>query len=135
MKIDGACHCGFITYEAEANPANAGICHCTDCQGLTGSAFRATVRSEPGTLKLLSGTPTVYTKKTAESGTPRLHAFCPRCGSPIYATSTDPNPQSYSLRLGNIRQRAELIPKKQTWTRSRLAWVDALASIPASDRG
>ena len=32
MKIDGGCHCGYITYEAEADPANAMICHCTDCQ-------------------------------------------------------------------------------------------------------
>ena len=32
MKIDGGFHCGYITYEAEADPANAMICHCTDCQ-------------------------------------------------------------------------------------------------------
>ena len=35
MKIDGGCHCGYITYEAEADPANAMICHCTDCQTLS----------------------------------------------------------------------------------------------------
>ena len=32
MKIDGACHCGNITYSAEIDPENVGICHCTDCQ-------------------------------------------------------------------------------------------------------
>ena len=36
MKIDGGCHCGFITYEAEADPEQTTICHCTDCQMLTG---------------------------------------------------------------------------------------------------
>ena len=30
MKIDGACHCGLIAYEAEADPEMTGICHCTD---------------------------------------------------------------------------------------------------------
>lgn len=40
MKIDGRCHCGYITFEAEADPDKAGICHCTDCQSLSGSAFR-----------------------------------------------------------------------------------------------
>ena len=40
MKIDGGCHCGYIAYEAEADPAKAMICHCTDCQTLSGSAFR-----------------------------------------------------------------------------------------------
>ena len=32
MKIDGRCHCGFIAYEAEADPEMTGVCHCTDCQ-------------------------------------------------------------------------------------------------------
>jgi len=27
MKIDGGCHCGYITYEAEADPEKVGICH------------------------------------------------------------------------------------------------------------
>ena len=43
MKIDGACHCGYITYVAEIDPDKAGICHCTDCQTLSGSAFRMSV--------------------------------------------------------------------------------------------
>jgi hypothetical protein len=28
MKIDGGCHCGYITYEAGADPERVGICHC-----------------------------------------------------------------------------------------------------------
>src|SRR5262245_4627881 len=38
MKVDGRCHCGYITYEAEIDPEKVMICHCTDCQTLTGSA-------------------------------------------------------------------------------------------------
>lgn len=40
MKIDGRCHCGYISYEAEINPETVVICHCTDCQTLSDSAFR-----------------------------------------------------------------------------------------------
>jgi hypothetical protein len=39
MKIDGGCHCGYIAYEAEADPAKAMICHCTDCQTLSVQRF------------------------------------------------------------------------------------------------
>ena len=42
MKIDGACHCGAIAYQAEIDPQRVRLCHCTDCQVLTGSAFRFT---------------------------------------------------------------------------------------------
>ena len=43
MKIDGACHCGYITIEGEADPEKTTICHCSDCQTGTGSAFRVSV--------------------------------------------------------------------------------------------
>ena len=38
MKVDGGCHCGSITFEAEIDPDAVGICHCTDCQRLSGTA-------------------------------------------------------------------------------------------------
>jgi hypothetical protein len=47
--------------------------------------------------------------KTAESGNKRRHAFCGDCGTPIYACAVD-NPQSYSLRVGTITQRAAFSP-------------------------
>ena len=28
MKIDGRCHCGFITYEANVDPDKVYACHC-----------------------------------------------------------------------------------------------------------
>ena len=43
MKVDGQCHCGNVTYEADIDPERASICHCTDCQALTGSPYRVTV--------------------------------------------------------------------------------------------
>ena len=43
MKVDGACHCGHIKIECDADPDKTTICHCTDCQVGTGSAFRVSV--------------------------------------------------------------------------------------------
>jgi hypothetical protein len=51
MKVTGGCHCGHITYEAEVDPATVRVCHCTDCQKLTGTAFRANIASLPDTSK------------------------------------------------------------------------------------
>jgi hypothetical protein len=36
MKIEGSCHCGKISYEAEINPEYVVICHCTDSQTISG---------------------------------------------------------------------------------------------------
>jgi hypothetical protein len=132
MKIDGHCHCGEITFEAEVDPAAVTICHCTDCQRLTGSAFRANIPAPAAHFRLLSGMPKSYVK-TAESGNKRRHAFCGTCGTPIFACAAG-NPQSYSLRIGTITQRAAFLPKRQIWRRSALPWVDALATLPAAGK-
>ena len=128
MKIDGGCHCGNITFVAEADPGQVTICHCTDCQILTGSAFRVVVRAPRDKFKLRGGKPKIYVK-TAESGMKRVQAFCPECGTPIYSTSVG-EPQFFGLRIGTIRQRAELWPAKQIWCRSALGWVMNLGDMP-----
>lgn len=128
MKIDGGCHCGDITYEAEIDPEKVGICHCTDCQSLSASAFRTIIRVPEDDFTMLSGEPKIYIK-TGESGAKRAQAFCPECGSAIYATSVGAGPKVYNIRLGTARQRAELTPKKQIWFRSALPWLPGLDSI------
>ena len=55
MKIEGGCHCGYIAYEAEVDPDKVRICHCTDCQTLSGSAFRTVAFTNPGSFNLRSG--------------------------------------------------------------------------------
>jgi hypothetical protein len=132
MKIDGRCHCGYITYEAQAEPGDAAICHCTDCQSFSGSAFRAMIRVGD-TFRLLSGEPTIYVK-TAESGNKRAQAFCPRCGSSIYATSVGDGPKAYGVRWGTVRQRDQFVPQVQIWARSRPKWVNDLASIRSVEK-
>jgi hypothetical protein len=134
VKVDGRCHCGKIAFEANVDPATVTICHCTDCQNLTGSSFRANVQTPAESLVLLRGQPRIYIKTTAESGTRRAHAFCPDCGTPIYAAAVTNHPPTYSLRIGTLRQRAELRPRRQVWCRSALPWSMDLHEIARLER-
>jgi len=74
MKIDGRCHCGYITYEAEIDLDKTLICHCTDCQTLSGSAFRVVAYTREDAFTLLSGKLKAYVK-TSESGNKRPQSF------------------------------------------------------------
>ena len=104
MKIAGGCHCGAIAFEGEVDPSTVGVCHCTDCQRLSGSPYRAMIPVAADKFRM-RGAPTIYVK-TAESGRRRAQAFCPVCGSPIFAA--DPNDASvYSVRIGAINQRRD----------------------------
>jgi hypothetical protein len=133
MKVTGRCHCGQISFEAEIDPTQVRICHCTDCQTLTGTAFRTNVSSLPGTFVLKSGTPKIYIK-TAESGNKRAHGFCPECGTPLYSTTPGPNPTSYGLRVGALDRRAELRPTRQGWCRSALSWSMDITGVERFER-
>lgn len=133
MKIDGSCHCGAIAFEAEIDPAMVGICHCTDCHMLTGTAYRVSVPAPAESFRMLRGEPRTYLKTTAESGTKRLHAFCGNCGSPLYACAVE-SPPVYTLRVGTITQRAELAPRRQIWCRSALPWALNIEHLPGADK-
>jgi len=133
MHVTGACHCGAIRYEAEVDPNAVSVCHCSDCQVLTGCAFRVSVAAEAGSFRLRAGTPRIY-EKTADSGRVREQAFCENCGSPIYATSPGPEPRIYNVRVGTITERQQLHPSRQIWYRSRLVWLPEIAAQPAVDQ-
>jgi hypothetical protein len=133
MKVEGRCHCGAINYEAEIDPEAVRICHCTDCQTLTGSAYRVNVQTPSASFVLRSGQPKIYIK-TAESGNRRAHAFCPDCGTPIYAAAEGPSPPNFALRVGTLKQRRELKPTRQIWSRSQLPWAADLRDVTTVDR-
>ena len=122
MRIDGGCFCGAITYEADVDPEKTSICHCRDCQQLTGTAFRVTVPAPEEDYRITRGTPKVFIK-TAASGARRAQAFCPECGSHLYATSAGEGPKVYGIRTGTARQRDRLVPRKQIWHGSKMEWL------------
>jgi len=129
MQIDGACHCGAVTFTAQIDPGRVMVCHCTDCQVLSGAPFRAVVAAAIETLSV-SGRTRRYIE-VAQSGNRRAQVFCPECGTPLWATAPE-NPTSVIIRLGCVRQRAQLKPVVQIWHHSALPWLLELASIPGS---
>ncbi len=133
MKIDGSCHCGHITYRAEVDPVGVYVCHCADCQSITGSAFRWAVQIPEEDFELLSGTPKTYVK-TADSGATNHQVFCPECASPLYSTSLGDGPKFLNLRLGTARQSDQLRPKVQLWCRSAQPWAMVLAPVQQLDK-
>src|SRR5206468_2326545 len=82
MKVNGSCHCGNIEFDAEVDTNTVVVCHCTDCQALTGSAFRVIVPAKVESFRMRGGSPQIYVK-VAESGAKRVQAFCPVCGTPL----------------------------------------------------
>lgn len=132
MHIDGACHCGAVSFTAQIDPARVMICHCTDCQVLSGAPFRA-VAVAPFESLQVQGTTKSYVK-VAQSGNRRAQVFCPECATPLWATAPE-NPTSVVVRLGCVRQKAELRPVVQIWQHSAQPWLAGLGAIRGTPEG
>jgi hypothetical protein len=126
LRIDGGCHCGAIRYEAEVNPANVVICHCTDCQTISGAPYRTSVAVRLSKFDL-HGEPKTY-RKVGDSGREVVNCFCGDCGSALY--SQRDGADFVYLRVGSANQRAMLPPHGQGFCGSAMAWAADIRDVP-----
>ena len=126
IQIDGACHCGRVTYQAEVDPDRVVICHCTDCQTISGAPYRVNVPVLSDRFRL-RGEPKTYVKQ-GDSGDEVTTAFCPDCGAALYSSKGE-KPAFLNLRLGAVKQRARLAPKAQGFCRSALPWAMDITGV------
>jgi hypothetical protein len=129
MNIDGRCHCGAVTFQADIDPEKVSICHCTDCQTLTGSPYRVTVICSAGQIRMAGKSPRIY-PKTGDNGRTRFQHFCPECGSPLFTSGEGEQQDDWGIRWGSIRQRDRLKPARQIWCRSAVPWIHDLDELP-----
>lgn len=132
MNISGQCHCGAISFTAQVDPSKVLVCHCSDCQQFSGAPFRA-VLPTPADQVSIQGQAKHYVK-VADSGNRRAQAFCPECGTHLYATEPD-QPKMINLRVGCIKERAQLVPVKQIWGTSAMQWVGQMQETPLHEKG
>ncbi|MEY4507577.1 MAG: hypothetical protein RL297_2155 [Pseudomonadota bacterium] len=126
MQVNARCHCGQLSLFAQIDPQKVFVCFCTDCQQLSGTAFRTVVPAIQGTVQV-QGDVQHYTK-TAESGNRRVQGFCPVCGSPMYSKTEGDTP-AYVLRVGVLEQAGALKPSVKLWQRSQWPWVERLPEV------
>jgi hypothetical protein len=131
VQIEGSCHCGQITFTAEVDPSRVVVCHCSDCQVLSGSPFRIIVPA-PMQSFVVRGEPR-RDIKIADSGNRRVQAFCPECATPLFGAAYE-NAEYVTVRLGCVKQRAALTPHAQIWTRSSLPWLRDILHLPACEQ-
>jgi len=129
MNIDGQCHCGRVTYQAEIDPQRVSICHCTDCQTLTGSPYRVTVICSGDRIRMTGKAATICAK-IGDNGRTRFQHFCPDCGTPLFTSGESDASDDWGIRWGSIRQRGDLSPRRQIWCRSAAPWINDLAALP-----
>src|SRR5262245_36874624 len=131
-RFSGGCACGAVRYECAAAPAAMVNCHCRDCQRAGGSGYSPTVVVSRSAFTLTANEP-VYYAVTAESGNIARRAFCGRCGSPLYA-STSARPDFVGIRAASLDDPTWFRASADVWTASAQPWDVMDECIPRFQR-
>ena len=119
-QMVGGCRCGQVRYSANAEPAFTGVCHCTNCQKESGTAFNIVV-AVPQAALAIQGSPKTYTSK-GDSGKEVVARFCPNCGSTILSEPAA-LPGVSILRAGTLDDTSWLKPTMEIFCDSAQPWV------------
>ena len=132
LPLTGGCCCGAIRYEVRALPYAVTVCHCRDCQRLTGSAFSMPMVVPQHAFSVTQGASKTW-ERTADSGNVSTQHFCDSCGTRLY---TEPRslPHCVTIRAGTLDDTSWLKPVAQVWTKSAQSWAcsDDLLSYEAN---
>ncbi|MEA2739428.1 MAG: hypothetical protein QOH05_2735 [Acetobacteraceae bacterium] len=122
--LTGGCHCRALRYTVTGRPLGAYVCHCTDCQSLSGTAFAIGV-VVPAAAFDLTGSPRLV-RRVLGSGTISSRWICPGCGVWVCGGSKLDAVASADMRVvrgGTFDDTAWIRPTAHYWTRSAQPWV------------
>ncbi|KAG9524777.1 hypothetical protein KCU93_g6156, partial [Aureobasidium melanogenum] len=123
-EYQGSCHCGGINWTAKLSTAEHVLCHCSTCQKLGGGPYSCNQIIPRDDLRILSGTPNVYTY-TGASGKSVRCFFCGTCTSHIYHHQ-DVMPDKIIVRTLLLEGGPQMPATGEIFGEGRLSWVREL---------
>lgn len=128
----GGCQCGAVRYLLRAEPLTLYICHCTECQKQSSSAFGMSMTVMRADVDITHGTPRVFERPAGESHRV-VCSYCADCGSRLFHATTR-RPDHMNIKPGTLDDTRWLKPVAHVWTRSAQPWVripDGMLTFPA----
>ena len=132
MEKIGGCLCGAVRYRLLEDPLGLHVCHCTDCQTITGSAFVMCMPTHTRSLELLKGDPKAVPFTTPD-GLAKCNRRCADCGSTVWS-EIGGLPEILALQAGTLDVTTWLEPAAHIWTSSAQPWVDIPTDVLVYER-
>jgi hypothetical protein len=121
--LEGGCQCGAVRYRYEGEVLNIFVCHCTDCQKQSGSAFGMGLWLYESELRRLSGKLRTWVRRLP-SNQDMLCEFCETCGTRVFHTSESNRAAGIiSIKPGTLDDTSWLEPFTHIWTTRAQPWV------------
>jgi hypothetical protein len=121
ITVPGRCRCGRVRFVLREEPISFYLCHCTDCQAESGSAFGQSMHVRREAISEVEGEVREHAIEGPE-GARAIMTHCPNCLTTLWAGRADV-PQVLGLNSGSLENTADLQPYGNMWTRSARSWV------------
>ncbi len=117
----GGCLCGAVRYRAEGQPEMQGLCHCRNCQRISGGGHVGFL-CFPSEAITIEGETRAYSRPGG-SGLMATRLFCPICASALFGLS-EVMPGKTNIYAGSLDDPAQFSPQIAIFTGSRRSWDD-----------
>jgi hypothetical protein len=116
--LTGGCLCGAVRFEVRAPFFDAGYCHCTRCQGRTGTGFSVNGLVDARQVAIVAGADAIRTWQP-EDGYPK--SFCGTCGAHLFS-GVPGGPGRCGIRFGALDGDPGIEPRYRQWLNSAPSW-------------
>ena len=120
--ITGGCLCGALRYRADGEPLSQGLCHCRNCQRLSGAGHVGWLCFTEAAVSV-EGEARAYAM-TGGSGATATRYSCPTCHSIVFGRA-EVMPGRLNLYAGSLDDTAQFKPTMAIFVRSRPPWDDS----------
>jgi hypothetical protein len=110
----GRCQCGEVRYESVGDVVALYVCHCSECQKQSASAFGMSLEVPSAGLRVTRGTPKFWSRGT-DTGKRIRCAFCPNCGSRLWHESEGPA-ATLTIKAGSLDEPVDIATAIHIWT-------------------
>lgn len=116
FPVTGGCQCGAVRYRLKAAPVAFYLCHCTECQKQSSSAYGESLRVNAADVETQGEMKSFV--RSSDSGNELEGRFCPDCGTRLFHLRPGYGEQ-FSIKAGSLDDTSWLKPAGHIWTRSR----------------
>jgi len=128
--IKGSCLCGAVTFSVKDEFKTFNLCHCAQCQKISGSAHVANLFTQPDNIEWLSGQE--FITRYDVPGREIRNEFCSKCGTNVpYVTHSG---QNLIVPAGCLsKQPSSMVPEQVIFWAERLEWYEHIGAVDKFD--
>lgn len=127
LPLQGGCFCKKVRYKISDKIIKTGVCHCRECQHLTGGGFYPFVVIKCESITI-SGDLREFSRLGA-SGQLVHCGFCPHCGSTLFGRP-EVWPHIRTVSASSLDEYKNFKPSMHVWVEEAQPWITLDHNIP-----